>query len=199
MKMTKYFIAALFATSQVVTAQEPTTVWNMDKSHSSISFSVDHMVVSEITGNFEDFLIDVKSDKQDFTDVVFNVTIQVKSIDTKVTRRDDHLRSPDFFDVVKYPVITFKGTKIVKVSGNAYKITGDLTMHGVTKTLTLDAKIASVTDPYAHTTRTGIKVSGELDRYEFGLKYNSVLEGGGVVVGQTIKILCSVEFLKAKS
>jgi polyisoprenoid-binding protein YceI len=197
MKQIKLLIASLALLSQGMLAQVPTTVWNLDKAHSSIGFSVDHMVISEVYGNFLDFSTDVKSDKPDFTDVVVDFTIQAKSIDTKETKRDAHLRSADFFDVDKYPTITFKGKKFEKVTGNQYKLTGDLTMHGVTKSVVFNAKFGVIKDPYGNT-RAGISINGELDRFEYGLKWSSTVEAGGLVVGKTVKLMCNVELVKAK-
>lgn len=197
MKAALTFLVVLFVSVQISWSKAPALVWNLDKAHSSVGFSVDHMVVSEIAGQFDDFSAEVKADKPDFTDVAFTITIQTKSINTKETKRDEHLRSPDFFDATKFPALTFKGSKFVQVSGNKYKVTGDLTMHGITKTVTLDAKFGIIKDPYGNT-RAGIVVTGELDRYDFGLKYNSVLEAGGLAVGQTVRLNCNFEFVKAK-
>lgn len=174
------------------------TVWNLDRSHSSVNFEVDHMVVSETAGQFKEFSMNVKSDKADFTDAVFDITMKTASISTDDAKRDAHLKSEDFFDAAKYPLISFKGRKFNQVSGNRYTVTGDFTMHGVTKTLTLDAKFnGTVKDPYGNT-RTGIKVTGEIDRYDFGLKYNSALEAGGLTVGQKVRINCNIELIKVK-
>ncbi|MCZ2356471.1 MAG: YceI family protein [Bacteroidia bacterium] len=182
--------------ASIVNAQS--TVWKLDKSHSSVGFTIDHMVISEVTGSFNDFVFNVKSDKPDFTDAVFDATIQVKSIDTKEPKRDDHLRSDDFFDAANYPTIKFVGKKFSQVSGKQYKVTGDLTMHGVTKTVTLDAKFNGlIKDPYGNT-RAGLKVWGEIDRYDYGLKYNAVLEAGGLTIGQTVRLNINAELIQAK-
>jgi polyisoprenoid-binding protein YceI len=192
------FLIILFAFSaQGIIAQEPSTVWNVDKSHSSIGFSVDHMVISTVYGSFNDFSAVVKSDKPDFSDVSVNFTIQTTSIDTKEPKRDEHLRSADFFDAAKYPVISFVGKKFLKVSGNQYKLTGDLTMHGVTKSVTLDAKFGVINDPFGFT-RAAVQINADLDRYEYGLKWNKAIEAGGLMVGQNVKLMINVEMTKAK-
>lgn len=173
------------------------TVSNFNRSHSSVNFEVDHMVVSETSGQFKDFSMNVKSDKADFTDV-FDITMKVESINTDDAKRDGHLKSEDFFDASKYPTITFKGRKLKQIKGNKYSVTGDLTMHGVTKTMTLNAKFnGTVKDPYGNT-RAGVKVTGEIDRYAFGLKYNSAMEAGGLTIGQKVRINCNIEMIKAK-
>ncbi len=174
----------------------PSTVWILDPSHSSIGFAIDHLVITETKGEFEKYSVNIVSDKPDFTDATFDVTIEVGSINTKNADRDKHLKSSDFFDVEKYNNITFKGRSFKKVKDNQYKITGDLTMHGATKSVTLDAKFGGIIkDPWGGT-RAGVVVSGEIDRYEFGLKYNSVLESGGLAIGQKVKIACSLELIK---
>jgi len=178
-------------------AQGPSAVWNVDKSHSSVGFSIDHMVISTVYGQFNDFTAVVKADKPDFSDVSVTFTIQVNSIDTKDQKRDGHLQSADFFDAQKFPTITFVGKKFVKVNGNQYKLTGDLTMHGVTKTVTLDSKFGVINDPYGNT-RGAVQISGDLDRYEYDLKWNKAIEAGGVMVGQIVKLAINVELVKAK-
>ena len=189
-------IAAIALLSFNANAQN--TTWALDKSHSSVGFSVDHLVISETIGKFDQFELNVKSDKPDFTDAKFDLTIQAKSINTDDAKRDEHLRSADFFDVAKFATITFKGKKFEKVSGTQYKVTGDITMHGVTKTVTLDAKFGGIAkDPWGNT-KAGLKVMGELDRYDFGLKYNAALETGGMAVGQKVRISCNIELNKAK-
>jgi polyisoprenoid-binding protein YceI len=193
----KLLVAAIFLISQSLMAQSPSTVWNIDKSHSSVGFSIDHLVISQVYGQFNDFSADVKTDKPDFTDVAVTFTIQTKSIDTKDDKRDSHLRSADFFDAEKFPVITFVGKKFVQVKGNQYKLTGDLTLHGVTKTVTLDAKFAVINAPYGNR-RAGIQISGDIDRYEYDLKWNKAIEAGGLAVGQLVKLQISVELVKAK-
>ncbi len=190
-------ILLFFSLSTVIKAQGPATVWNLDKSHSSVGFSIDHMVISTVYGQFNDYSAVVKADKPDFSDVNVTFTIQVSSIDTKDAKRDGHLQSPDFFDAQKFPTITFVGKKFVKVTGNQYKLTGDLTMHGVTKTVTLDAKFGQIKDPFGNT-RAAVQLNGDLDRYDYDLKWNKTIEAGGLMVGQIVKLLINVELVKAK-
>jgi polyisoprenoid-binding protein YceI len=193
MKRILFFIAAM---QGMFAASAQQTVWNLDKSHSSINFSIDHLMISQTKGEFADYTMNVKADKSDFSDVVFDLTIQVNSINTKDQARDKHLLSADFFDAPQYTTITFKGKKFVKVKENEYVVIGDLTMHGVTKQITLMAKFGGVVkDPWGGI-RAGITVWGEIDRYDFGLKYNSVLEAGGAAIGQKVSINCSIELIK---
>jgi len=175
------------------------TQWNLDKSHSSVGFSVEHMLVSETNGAFNDFSTAFKSDKPDFSDVKGDLTIQVGSIDTKEAKRDGHLKSADFFDAEKYPTIKFEIKQFQKIKDKEYKLVGNLTMHGITRSVTLSGKFAGIVkDPYGMT-RTGIKISGEVDRYDFGLKYNAAMEAGGMVLGQKVSITCNIELTQGKS
>lgn len=196
MKKTIVFMMAVMSIV-LLQAQTPKTVWNLDKTHSSVTFGIDHMVVSEVEGKFTDFSADIKTDKPDFTDVAGSFTVALKSVNTDNEKRDEHLRSADFFDVEKNPNLTFVIKKFTKVNGKVYKVTGDLTLHGVTKTVTLNAKFGGIIkDPYG-LTRAGLTITGEIDRYAFGLKYNSVLEAGGLTIGQKVRIKVNIELTKA--
>ena len=186
------FIFALLAAS--LFAQN--TNWKLDKAHSSIGFSVDHLIISETVGKFNDYTLDVKSDKADFSDAKFNITIKTKSIDTDHDDRDKHLKSEDFFNIKKYPEIIFKGEEFKKISDIKYIVIGELTMQGVTKKIEFEAKFGGIIkDPWGGR-RAGLKLWGEIDRYEFGLKYNSTLEAGGLTIGQMVRVECRLELVK---
>jgi polyisoprenoid-binding protein YceI len=194
----KVAIVALSIAMIFSKAYAQNTSWNLDKAHSSVGFSIEHMVVSETVGQFNEFSTNIKSDKEDFSDVKGDITMQVASIDTKDAKRDGHLKSADFFDAEKYPTIKFEIVQFKKVKDKEYKLVGNLTMHGITKSVTLKANFGGIVkDPYGNT-RTGIKVSGEIDRYEFDLKYNAAMEAGGTVIGKKVNITCNVEMVKAK-
>jgi polyisoprenoid-binding protein YceI len=179
-----------------IVAQAQTQVWKLDKSHSSINFVVDHMVISETKGQFKNFTIDVKADKADFTDAKATMNIDVNSINTEDEARDGHLKGADFFNTAKNPNITFVIKSFKQVKGKIYKLTGDFTMNGITKTITLDAKFNGIIKSPFGDTRSGLMVYGEIDRYAFGLKYNSAMEAGGLAIGQKIRIACSLELIK---
>jgi polyisoprenoid-binding protein YceI len=194
----KIAVVALSLAMAIGNVNAQTTVWNLDKTHSSVGFAVEHMVVSETVGQFNDFSVSIKSDKTDFTDVKGELTIQISSVDTKDAKRDGHLKSPDFFDAEKYPTIKFEIVQFKKIKDKEYKLVGNLTMHGVTRSVTLTGKFAGIVkDPYGMT-RTGIKITGEIDRYDFGLKYNAAMEAGGMVIGQKVTISCNIELTQAK-
>jgi polyisoprenoid-binding protein YceI len=192
----KQFITAIIISTATIAVQAQTQTWKLDKSHSSISFAVDHMVVSETKGQFKKFTTDIKADKADFSDAKVSIIMEVASINSEDDARDGHLKGEDFFDAAKFPNITFIGKSFKKVKGNIYKLTGDLTMHGITKTVTLDAKFNGIIKSPFGDTRTGVIVYGEIDRYAFGLKYNSIMEAGGMAIGQKVRIGASLELIK---
>lgn len=196
MKKITFILGVLLLTMFSATAQK--TKWTFDKVHSKVQFDVTHMVISEVNGRFLDYEGTVLADKADFSDAKIDFSIDVKSIDTDDQQRDGHLLSADFFDAAKHPKITFKGKSMTAAGKNHYKLTGDLTMHGVSKSTILDVKYGgTVTDPYGNV-KAGFKITGLIDRTEFGLKYNSVMESGGLLIGEEITITCNVELLKQK-
>ena len=173
------------------------TVYELDTSHSSITFSVKHMVISNVKGKFQDFTVKALYDEKDTSRSSVEAVIKVAGIDTDNDKRDDHLRSPDFLDAEKYPEITFKSKKIVK-KGDDYVALGDFTMHGVTKEISLPFKILGpINDPWGGT-RAGIEAGITLDRRNYGLTWNKALDAGGLVVGNEVEIEIDLEFIKAK-
>lgn len=172
--------------------------WQLDKSHSSINFAIDHLMVSETTGKFEDYILEVRADKEDFTDASFSFTAKVNSVNTNDLKRDEHLKQEDFFDSKKYPTITFKSKSFKKVKDNGYKIKGELTIKNVTKTVEFDAKFGGIIkDPWGGT-RAGLKVWGEINRFDYGLNYNSLLDAGGLAVGKEVRLTCNIELIQKK-
>ncbi len=170
--------------------------WGFDPSHSKVRFAVAHMVISDVEGQFNKYEGTVLSDKDDFSDAKVEFTIEVNSIDTDNEKRDEHLKSADFFDAAKYPKITFKSKSITKLGANLYKLTGILTMHGVTKDVTLEMKYGgTVKDPYENT-KAGFKITGTINRTLWGLEYNSVIEAGGLMIGEEVDITCNIELIR---
>lgn len=185
--ITLFGISSLFA-------QKPG--WIVDKSHSSVGFSVKHMVISEVSGNFKDFDINFKSTKSDFTDASVDATIKVASINTDNEKRDGHLKTEDFFNAEKFPAITFKSTSFEKVGENKYKIAGDLTIRDVTKKVTFDATYnGSIKSPWGAEIYAW-KATLPVNRFEFGLKWNKAIEAGGLIVGETVNITLNLELTK---
>ena len=169
--------------------------WKLDMSHSSVGFSVPHLVVSSVDGRFKEATAKVTLDDADLTKSQVSVEINTASVDTGEQKRDDHLKGADFFDVKKFPKITFKSTKITK-AGKAYQLTGDLTIRDVTKPVTLDATIsAPVKTPWGNQARA-VKLTGKIKRGDFGLKWNKGLEAGGVLVGEDVTLDVKAEVTK---
>lgn len=194
MKKTVLSLSILLLAIISLSAQE--TKWGFDKAHSKIQFDVNHMVISEVSGQFQEYEGTIVTSKKDFSDARINFSIDVKSIDTDNEDRDKHLRSADFFNVEKYPKITFSSKEMKKVGENLYQLIGDLVLLGVTKEVTLDAKYGgTVKDPYGNV-KAGFKITGVIDRTDFGLKYNSVMDTGGLMLGEEIAIICKIELIK---
>lgn len=184
--------AAILAGGSIAVAGE----WKEDASHSTVGFSAKHMVISNVNGKFNDYSINVKSDKPDFSDAKIDVRIKSASINTENNKRDAHLRGDDFFAADKFPEISFVSTSMKKLGGNKYKVTGKLTMRGVTKQVTLDAELGGVVkDPWGNH-KAGFTLTGSINRFDYGLKWNDMIETGGLVVGDIVKINCEVELLK---
>lgn len=174
-------------------AQAEATEWAIDTAHSRVGFSVSHMMVSSVSGRFKQFGGKVMLDEANLTKSEVDITIKPETIDTDDAKRDEHLRSPEFFDVKKFPTLTFKSTKITKAGGNKYKLTGDLTIHGVTKTTTLDAVVSEpVKNPWGKLVRSA-KLTGKIKRSDFGLKWNKTLDAGGVLIGDDVTLDIQVE------
>jgi polyisoprenoid-binding protein YceI len=175
------------------------TVWEIDPAHTSAQFAIRHLMVSTVRGDFRKVSGKVDLNDQDVTKSTVEATIDVASVDTGIAKRDDHLRSPDFFDVAKYPTITFKSKKIQKGSGDGnLKITGDLTMHGVTKEVVLDfdGSLKPVKSPQGKTLIGGM-ASTKINRKDYGLTWNAALETGGVAVGEDVVITIDIEMTQA--
>jgi polyisoprenoid-binding protein YceI len=172
-----------------------TTPWNIDVTHSAIHFKVRHMVISKVHGRFAAWSGTIALDPADLTTAQVSVKIDAASIDTQVADRDAHLRSPDFLDVAKYPQLTFT-SKSVKKAGEGYAVTGDLTLHGVTREVVLAAEFTGTgKDPWGNT-RAAFAATATLDRKDYGLVWNAALEAGGVLVGEKVEISIELEAIQ---
>jgi polyisoprenoid-binding protein YceI len=179
---------SLFAGSALAAQSE----WSIDKDHSQVGFTVDHMVVSEVDGQFKSYSGKALLDDADLTKSQVEFTADVGSVDTGNQKRDEHLRGADFFDAAKYPQLTFKSTKITK-AGKGYKLKGQLTLHGVTKEVTLDATVSqAVKNPWGKQVRA-VKITGDLKRADFGLTWNKSLDQGGLLIGDTVEVDVKLE------
>lgn len=180
-------LSTLFLTLSLLHADN----YMLDKSHSSVTFKVKHMMISNVNGIFKDFDAVIGFDEKSKKLTKLEGTVQVASIDTGIEKRDNHLRSDDFFAADKHPTMTFK---MAKVTDDA--VTGDLTIRGITKTVSFDLDFGGVaTDPWGNE-RMGFELSGKINRKEFGLTWNKALETGGVLVGDTVKMTIAVEAIK---
>lgn len=190
-------IAAIFALALPLAASAST--WNIDPDHSSVGFTVKHLMVSNVKGNFNKHTGTVDINDKDISKSKVEVTIDTASINTNVQKRDEHLRSADFFDVAKYPTMTFVSKKVAKAGKDTLKVTGDLTLHGVTRpvVLTVDPLSKESKDPWGNI-RRGTTATAKIDRKDFGLTWNKGLETGGVLVGDEITISLEIELIKAK-
>lgn len=194
MKKVIVFLALVIVTGANVLAQNST--WQLDPAHSKIGFTVTHLVISEVEGNFNKFDGKVISTKPDFSDSQIEFTADINSIDTDNEDRDKHLKSPDFFDAAKHDKLKFVSKSFKKVSENTFKVTGDLTIKGVTKPVTLDAVYGgTVKDPYGNT-KAGFKLTGKINRKDFGLTWNALTEAGGAVVSDEVNLVAKVQLQK---
>ncbi len=181
----------------MTTATVPTntrTKWAVDPSHSEIVFKVKHLMIANVKGEFQKFNASIEAVGSDFRHAKVHATIDAAGIFTNDENRDKHLRSADFFDAEKHPHLTFDGTAMEHLSGNDYKLTGNLTIKGVTKPVTLDVEFGGRnTDPYCNE-KLGFSLSGKINRKDWGLNWNAALETGGVLVSDEVRISAEVQF-----
>lgn len=170
------------------------STWDIDPAHSNIEFSVRHLMVSTVKGHFQKVSGVVELDEKNIAASSVEVTIDAASVDTREPKRDGHLKSPDFFDVAKYPAITFKSTKVEKAGGHKLKVTGDLTMHGVTKPVVLmvEGPTPAIKDPFGRTVR-GATATGRINRKDWGISWNKALDTGGVMVSEEVALELNAE------
>jgi polyisoprenoid-binding protein YceI len=178
------------------TTAPATTTWNIDPAHSAAEFKVKHMMISNVKGSFSGLAGVLTEHAVDSTLSYVEASVPVATITTGDPQRDGHLKSADFFDAEKYPTLNFKSTKVVR-KGDAYEVTGDLTIHGVTKPVTfaVDGPSAPGKDPWGNT-RIGLSATTKINRKDFGLAWNAALETGGFLVGDEIAITLDVQFIK---
>ena len=171
--------------------------WEIDPAHTSVQFSVRHMMISNVRGELRKVAGTVQADDKDPTRSTIEATIDAASVDTREAKRDEHLRSKDFLDVEQFPTITFKSKKITKAGTGRYKVVGDLTLHGVTREVTLDVHgpTPPMTDPRG-TVRAGAEATARIDRRDFGITWSKALDGGGIMVGNDLDVTIDVEAIR---
>lgn len=168
------------------------TKWKVDRGHSNVKFSVQHMVVSEMEGSFRMFDGTMEHSKADFSDAKINFSVDVASVNTDSERRDGHLKADDFFNAEKYPKMTFVSTSVKPLGGNKFKIAGNLTIRDVTKPVVFDVTHGGVIKNQ-NGSKAGFKARTTIDRFEYGLKWSRATEAGGLAVGKDVEIVVNVE------
>jgi polyisoprenoid-binding protein YceI len=178
-------------------ASPATTTWQIDPKHTAAGFAVKHLMISTVRGQFKGVTGTVTVDDQDVSKSIVDVTIDATTVDTGEPARDKDLKSDHFFDVANYPTLTFKSKKVEQVSAGRLKVTGDLTIHGVTKEVVLDVEGPSppIKDPQGNT-RVAINATTKVNRQDFGVKWNANIDGGGVVVSDDVSITIDMEMTK---
>ena len=190
--MKKLIFIAASAVALLAFKPVENSTWSLDKAHAKLGFTVTHLAVSEVEGWFKKFDATVTSSKDDFSDAVVEMSADVNSINTENDQRDTHLKSPDFFDAAKFGTLTFKSKSFKKVKDNLYKITGDLTMHGVTKSVELDAIARTGVHPMTKKNIAGFKISGTLKRSDFAIGASMPT----AMLSDEIIIIANAEFAK---
>ena len=173
-----------------------TTTWTIDPMHSEVQFKIKHLMVSTVTGSFSQYEGTLEMAGDDFADAKISFSADVNSISTGNEQRDGHLKSAEFFDAEQFPKLTFTSTNMRKTGDDTYELTGDLTMHGVTKPVTLKAEYGGQMQDFYGQTKAGFELSGVLKRKEFGLTWDGVTEAGGVVVSDDVRLVMNIQVTK---
>jgi len=174
------------------------TKWKFDKSHSKIGFTITHMLITDVDGNFKEYSGSIVSSNEDFQDAKIEFETQIGSIFTDNNSRDKHLKSDDFFNAEKFPTLKFVSKSFTKIEGKNYKLVGDLTIKGITDEVIFDVKYnGTITGPWGKT-RAGFKISGEINRFDYNLNWNKALETGGLVVSKEVELDIKIELIKKK-
>ncbi len=168
--------------------------WQIDPAHSEIKFKVKHLVVSTVTGHFRNFTATIESEKDDFSDARVWFEADVNSLTTNNDQRDAHLKSPDFFDAANYPKMTFRSNNVTRTSDDEYEVTGDLTIRGKTRPVTLNVNYNGTVSGFGGTKVAGFEITGKINRFDYGLMWNAMTEAGGVVVSSDVKLDIAAEF-----
>jgi polyisoprenoid-binding protein YceI len=193
----KFGAAAILTALMALQATAATTTWQIDPAHTAAQFAVKHMMISTVRGEFKNVTGTVIWDDQDVTKSKVNVTIDTKTVNSGEEKRDQDLKSDKFFDVANFPTMTFVSKKVEANGADKLKVTGDLTIRGVTKEVVLNVEgpTAAIKDPWGNT-RSAASATTQVNRQDFGVKWNANLDGGGVVVGDTVAITIDLEMIK---
>ena len=183
------------ATATLTRTPIPAGTWSVDPAHSKVGFAVKHMGVSTVRGEFGEVEGTLEIGDDLSTARAYG-TVRAGSVDTNQPQRDEHLRSPDFFDAEAHPEISFESTSIEQVDEDAFRIVGDLTLHGVTRELELEAEIVGIGSDHEDNERAGLEITGSLSRGDYGMRFNQVLGGGNVMVSDKVKLALDIEAVK---
>jgi polyisoprenoid-binding protein YceI len=189
------FIATFLLTQNFLSAQP---AWDIDPVHSNVTFTVTHLVISEVEGSFRVFSGKMLASKEDFTDANIDFTVDVKSINTNNETRDKHLKSDDFFNAEKFPQMTFSSKSFRKVSGNKYLLSGNLTIRDITKIVVFNVTYGGTEKDRQGNAKAGFTATTTINRFDYNLKWNALTEAGGAVVSPDVKILLNLEFIREK-
>ena len=198
--LSRLALAATLVAALAVPSPAATATWQIDPAHTAAGFSVRHMMIATVRGQFKGVTGAVLWDDQDINNSIVDVTIDANTVDTGEPKRDADLKSANFFDVKNFPTITFKSTKIEKISAGKMRVTGNLTIHGVTKQVVLDVEGPSgaVKDPWGNT-RVALNASTTVNRLDYGVKWNAKMDSGGMVVGDDVNINIDLEMTKKEA
>jgi len=188
--------AIAIAMIAVLPALAHADTWQIDPAHTNVEFTVRHLMISNVKGQFQKTSGNVTTNGSDPASATIDATIDASSVDTRVEKRDMHLKSADFLDVARFPTITFKSTKVEAAGPNKWKVAGDLTLHGVTKPVVLEVESSGPPINVMGKMRAGASATTKINRSDFGLKWNQALEAGGVMVGDEVAISIDVEAVK---
>ena len=173
-----------------------TTKWTLDPAHSELGFKIKHLMITSVNGSFSKFDVQTETDADNFAEAKVNAAIEVSSINTKNSQRDDHLRTADFFEAESHPNILFNSTKVEKLDDGNFTLVGNLTIRDISKPVTLAVEYNGIaTDPWG-TVKAGFSVSGKINRKDFGITYNAALESGGFMLGEEVKIVGDIQLVK---
>jgi len=173
-----------------------TTKWTLDPTHSELGFKIRHLMITNISGSFKNFQAKAETEGNDFGNAQISLTADMTSITTNQEQRDAHLRTTDFFEVDKYPQLLFKSTRVDKTGDDSFTLYGDLTLKGITKPVKLNVEFSGIAkDPWGNE-KAGFSVSGKINRNDWGINFNSVLETGGVALSDEVKVVAEVQFVK---
>lgn len=173
-----------------------TSKWAVDPTHSEVQFKIKHLMIANVTGNFNRFDVAATTEEEDFSTAQLEFSAPINSVFTNNEQRDGHLKSPDFFDAEKYPELTFKSTRVEKVDDEEFNVYGDFTIKGIAKEAKLKMEFGGITkDPYGNT-KAGFTINGKINRNDYGLTWNAALETGGVLVSEDVRLNAEIQLIK---